>query len=199
MNAKEYFDKAAETWDEKFLTPRLSSLLEQLVPQFGLKLGQTVLDVGTGTGVLIPYLVKEVGSEGSITAIDMSQNMVQKFKTKHGHIKNVNIKVGNIEEDPFPAESFDAIICFGVFPHLEQKQKALKNIHGTLKPEGKLVISHALSSKELAEHHKKVSTKMTHATLPRKTEMTKLLDQAGFKNIRIKDEPGIYLCIATKA
>jgi ubiquinone/menaquinone biosynthesis C-methylase UbiE len=198
MNPKEYFDKAAETWDEKFLTPRLSSLLEKLVPQFGLTSGQTVLDVGTGTGVLIPYIIKEVGSEGSITAIDMSPNMVQRFKTKHGHIKNVNIKVGNIEENQFPAESFDAVICFGVFPHLNQKQKALQNINSALKPEGKIVISHALSSKELAEHHKKVSTKMAHALLPNNTEMVKLLEETGFGQVRIVDEPGCYLCTATR-
>ncbi len=70
MSAKEYFDKAASTWDEKFLTPSLSSFLENLVPQFGIEAGQSVLDVGTGTGVLIPYLIKAVGPSGSVTAID---------------------------------------------------------------------------------------------------------------------------------
>ena len=198
MNAKDYFDNAAETWDDRFQNPKLLSFLENLVPQFNLKTGQQVLDVGTGTGVLIPYLVKAVGDSGAVTAIDFSEKMVQKCKTKCSHFKNVNIQVGNIEDAPFPAESFDAAICFGVFPHLGNKEKTLHNIYRMLKPDGKLVIAHALSSEELKAHHENVSEHVAHATMPKKTEMTKLLEQTGFIEINIRDEPGCYLCTARK-
>lgn len=198
MSSKEYFNKAANTWDEMFYTPSLSSFLENLVPQLGIDTGQTVLDMGTGTGVLIPYLIQAVGPSGSITAIDYSEKMVQICKSKHSHLKNVSITVGNIEEDGFPAESFDVVTCFGVFPHLENKQKALQNINNLLKPGGKLVITHALGSEELNAHHKKVSKQVAHAMLPKKAEMTKLLEQTGFTRISIKDEPGCYLCLAHK-
>jgi demethylmenaquinone methyltransferase/2-methoxy-6-polyprenyl-1,4-benzoquinol methylase len=198
MNAKDYFDNAANSWDGRFCTSRLLSFLEKLVPQFGIEAGQAVLDVGTGTGVLIPYLAKAVGPSGSVTAIDFSEKMVQACKTKYSHVKNVKIKVGNIEDAAFPVESFDAVICFGVFPHLEHKEKALQNISKMLKPSGKLVIAHALSSEELKVHHKKVSEHVAHATLPENAEMIQLLEKAGFANIRIKDEPGCYLCVALK-
>jgi ubiquinone/menaquinone biosynthesis C-methylase UbiE len=198
MNAKDYFDNAADTWDNRFCTPRLHSFLEKLVPQFDLKFGQQVLDVGTGTGVLIPYLIKAVGPSGSVTAIDFSEKMVQKCKTKYAHIKNVTVRVGNIEDATFPSEAFDAIICFGVFPHLENKEKALQNINRMLKPDGKIVIAHALSSEELKAHHKKVSEHVSHAILPEKNEMLQLLKQAGFAGIRIRDKPGSYLCVAHK-
>lgn len=200
MNAKDYFDNAARTWDEKFLTSRLSAFLEKLVPKFGLKLGQKVLDVGTGTGVLIPYLVKELGPKGSVIAIDFSENMVQECKTKHKHLKNVNVKLGNIEEKQFPPETFDAVICFGVFPHLQNKQKVLQNIRSVLKSEGKLVISHAFSSEELKHHHEQVSNQsVAHDLLPKMDAMKNLLETTGFTNISIKDEPGIYFCMCNKA
>ena len=198
MRTKEYFDEAAESWDEKFLTPSLFSFLEKLVPQFGIESGQTVLDVGTGTGVLIPYLIRAVGPSGAVTAIDCSEKMVQKCKSKNSHIKNVSIKVGNIEEEAFAAETFDAVVCFGVFPHLENKTKVLHNINGMLKAGGKLVIAHALSSQELKAHHKRVSEHVAHAMLPEKAEMMELLEQTGFMAINIRDEPGCYLCIANK-
>jgi len=198
MNAKEYFDKAADTWDDRFYTPRLLSFLEKLVPQFGVEAGQAVLDVGTGTGVLIPHLVKAVGPSGSVTAIDFSEKMVQMCNTKYAHIKNVTIKVGNIEDAAFPAESFDAVICFGVFPHVDHKEKALQNINRMLKQGGRLVIAHALSSAELKAHHKKVSQHVAHAALPETADMKQLLEQMGFVGIRIKDEPGFYLCTALK-
>ncbi len=199
MSTKEYFNKAASTWDKKFLTPSLSSFLDQFVPQFRIETGQYVLDVGTGTGVLIPYLIKAVGPSGSVTAIDYSEKMIQNCNRKHSDIKNVIIKVGDIEEDAFPADTYDVAVCFGIFPHLKKKQKALQNINRLLKASSKLVIAHALSSEELKAHHKKVSEHVSHSVLPEKDEMTKLLEHNGFIVISIKDEPGCYLCIANKA
>ncbi len=199
MNAKDYFDNAADSWDNRFQTPKLLSFLEKLVPQFELKAGQYVLDVGTGTGVLIPYLVKAVGESGSVNAIDFSEEMVKKCKTKYSHFKNVHIDVRNIEDATYPTEFFDSVICFGVFPHLENKEKALQNINRMLKPSGKLVIAHALSSEELKIHHQKVSKHVAHATMPKKPEMKQLLEQTGFIETHIRDEPGSYLCVAHKS
>lgn len=199
MSRKTYFNKAADSWDKRFCTPTLSSFLEKLVPQFGLEAGQNILDVGTGTGVLIPYLVRAVGPAGSVTAVDYSENMIKICRTKHSHLKNLSIKIGNIEETAFPTESFDAVICFGAFPHLENKEKALQNINRILKSSGKLVIAHALSSEELKTHHNNASSTVMHDVLPEEAEMKKLLEQTGFAEISSKDEPGCYLCIAHKA
>ena len=199
MSKKTYFNEKADTWEKRFCTPTLSSFLEKLVPQFGLEAGQNILDVGTGTGVLIPYLTRAVGPAGSVTAVDYSEKMIKICRTKHSHLKNVNLELKNIEEDAFSTESFDAVICFGVFPHLENKEKALRNINRTLKLGGKLVIAHALSSEELKAHHNNASSAVVHDMLPEKAEMTQLLEQSGFAKISIKDEPGCYLCIAYKA
>jgi 2-polyprenyl-3-methyl-5-hydroxy-6-metoxy-1,4-benzoquinol methylase len=123
--------------------------------------------------------------------------MVQKFTTKYGHIQNVTVKVGNIENAEF-AESFDAVICFGVFPHVDHKEKALQNIYSILKPSGNIVIAHALSSEELKHHHNSASSHVANDVLPKEAKMIQLLEQTGFVEIRIKDEPRCYLCVAHK-
>ena len=125
--------------------------------------------------------------------------MAQKCEAKHSHLRNLTVEVGNIEEATFPPEHFDVVVCFGVFPHLGSKEKALQNINRILKTGGKLVIAHALSSEELKAHHNNASSAVMHDVLPEEAEMKKILEQTGFTEVSIKDEPGLYLCTAHKA
>jgi ubiquinone/menaquinone biosynthesis C-methylase UbiE len=194
---KTYFDKAAESWDQKYVTPELEAFLENLIPTFGLQPGHTVLDVGTGTGLLIPFLLQAIGPSGSITAIDYSENMIQRFRAKYASLKNVTVKLQDVEALDLPPEAFDAAICFGICPHLDRKVQALSNLHHVVKWGGKLVIAHALSRAEMVEHHNGKSP-VAQDVLPDDTEMKQLLRQAGFSNIHIRDEPGLYLCLAIK-
>lgn len=197
MSREAYFNQTAESWDQKYYTPELKAFLEELVPKFGLKPGQRILDAGTGTGVLIPFLLKAIGSSGSITAIDYAENMIKMFRSKFSSLRNVKVELQDVEELDLPPETFDAAVCFGLFPHLERKTQALMHLHRVLKRRGRLVIAHALSSTEINEHHKRASP-VTRDVLPGETVMKRLLRRAGFSEVRITDVPGLYLCLATK-
>jgi demethylmenaquinone methyltransferase/2-methoxy-6-polyprenyl-1,4-benzoquinol methylase len=198
IDRKTFFNQVASSWDEQFVDEDLADFLKQFVPSFGLLAGQNVLDVGTGTGILIPFLHKAVGSRGHITAIDFSQNMVEICKTKYAHLPNVSVKVADAESLDFPDSSFDAVMCFGVFPHLDNKVATLNQFHRVLKSKGKLIIAHALSSAEIKSHHQKAPPAVAHDVLPTEKEMRKLLQQAGFTGIHIIDKQGSYLCTSTK-
>lgn len=197
VTRRAFFNEAADTWDNSFCTQELTAFLEQTVPTFNLKQGQKVLDVGTGTGVLLPFLLKTVGPTGHVTAVDYAEKMVEECRAKYGGYPNVNIIVKDVENLPFPSESFDAITCFGLFPHLENKKKALSEMYRVLKPQGRLIIAHALSSKEIANHHR-ASPVVANDVLPAEERMCSFLREAGFRGIQITDEPGRYLCISTK-
>ena len=194
---KSYFNKTAGTWDERYSTPALTTFLENLVPQFGLKPGQNILDIGTGTGILIPFLLQAVSPAGSIIGIDYAEKMVQICRSKYAHLKNVTILLQNVEKLNLPSESFDAVTCFGLFPHLENKKQTLSHIHQVLKPRGKLIIAHALGSAEIEAHHS-MSSAVISDVIPEKQEMRRLLQCAGFIQILIEDQPGCYLCFSTK-
>lgn len=193
-----FFNQVAETWDENVITKRLLDFLEQVVPTFGLKDGDKILDLGTGTGVLIPFLLRAIGYSGSIVAVDFSEKMIEKARTKFIQYPNVTFLVQKVEDLAFSSESFDVVTCFGLFPHLEDKQKALVNINKALKSGGRLIIAHALSSQEIASHHHNASIAVAHDNLPKEIEMKKLLSAAGFVGVRIIDKSGCYLCFSNK-
>jgi ubiquinone/menaquinone biosynthesis C-methylase UbiE len=196
-NRKDYFNASAVTWDQRYQNRELTDFIDQLVPTFNLKPGQRVLDVGTGTGILISYLLKAVGPTGHITAVDYAEKMIEKCKAKYANIPNVSVAIQQAENLDLPPESFDAVTCFGLFPHLENKEAALKQLNRVLKPGGKLIIAHALSSEEIKAHHRNTSV-VAQDVLPDAAEMRQLLNQAGFTGICIVDKPGCYVCLSTK-
>ena len=195
---KDFFNEMADQWDEKYATEELLSFLEKFVPKFGLKSGQSVLDVGTGTGILIPFLLKIIGSSGSITAIDYAEKMIEKCTEKFSNLSNVTIINQDVETLDLPPNSFDAITCFGLFPHIEDKEKALHRMNRVLKHGGRLIIAHALSSLEINKHHHQASPSVINDVLPEEPVMKELLNKSGFSEITIEDSPGQYLCISTK-
>jgi ubiquinone/menaquinone biosynthesis C-methylase UbiE len=194
-----FFNEIANTWEKRFQTQELINFLEQLVPTFGLMRGQKILDTGTGTGILIPFLLNAVGPTGHVTAIDYAEKMIEICRSKYGHLSNVSLAVQKIEQLDFPSESFDAVTCFGLFPHLENRQEALRQIIRVLKLGGKLIIAHALGSAEIRAHHHNASAVVAQDALPNNSEMRRLLKQAGFGRIRIIDKPGCYLCLSDKS
>lgn len=198
VSRRAFFNEIADSWDKRFQTQELTKFLEQLVPTFGLALGQKVLDVGSGTGILIPFLLRAVGPTGQIEAVDYAEKMANICRSKYAHTPNVSVSVQEAEKLDFPAQTFDAVICFGSFPHIENKEEALRQMNRVLKPDGKLVIAHALSSEEIETHHHNASEAVAHDVLPERTSMKQLLRQAGFAGICIVDKPGCYLCTSNK-
>ena len=198
ITRKEFFNRAAETWDKRFKTQELLDFIEHLISELHLKPGQKILDVGTGTGILIPFLLEAVGKNGHVTAIDFAEKMVQLCKAKYASFPKVKILVQQVERLQFDSGSFDAIACFGLFPHLESKEEALRQMNRVLRKGGRLIIAHALSSTELRNHHCKAESIVAQDWLPEGEKMKKLLKQAGFDKIQIQDEPGRYVCLSIK-
>ena len=138
-----------------------------------------------------------MGATGHVTAIDFAEKMVEVCKSKYSQLPNVTVRGQRVENLDFPAVTFDAVTCFGLFPHLENKEAALSQMNRVLKHGGKLIIAHALSSKELRAHHRNTS-EVAHDMLPDKAEMKRLLNQAGFTEVHIIDKPKRYVCSSAK-
>ncbi len=196
MQLQEYFDQLAPAWDKE-LTPERLKCLGSIVKELGIKPGYHVLDIGSGTGVLLPFLIAELGDEGKIVALDFSTEMLGQAQAK-----NFPSIVGFAQADvlaiPLADNSVDLAICNSVFPHFNDKVKALEEIARVLRNNGRLVICHTMSRAMVNELHQSIGGIVASDLLPDESQLRGLLKQAGLKITYFEDSPERYLVIADK-
>ena len=124
MQLQEYFDQLAPTWDKE-LTQERRECLSNIVKELGIKPGYYVLDIGSGTGVLLPFLMAELRDEGKIVALDFSAEMLGQAKAKTLQ-SIVDFAQADVIALPLADNSADLAICNSVFPHFKDKSKALR-------------------------------------------------------------------------
>ena len=154
MDEREFFDKLAPEWDnnEILSTPqKVAEILEYME----LQPGMSVLDLGTGTGVLLPYIADKTGAEGRITAVDYSEGMLSRAKQKYQELtpKPKFLRV-DFEEENIDGE-YDRIILYSVYPHLHEPIDTLKWLMKVnLKENGKVFIAFPCSEQFINRIHK---------------------------------------------
>ncbi len=104
--------------------------------------GQHILDIATGTGHIAIAASQIVGSEGKVVGIDISAGMLEQTKQKVEKLglQNIEFQLADAELLSFPKNSFDRILCANSFPWIENKQAALQQWIGFLKPGGIIAI-----------------------------------------------------------
>jgi len=197
MQLQEYFDQLAPTWDQELTGERLNCL-GNIVKELGIEHGYYVLDIGSGTGVLLPFLIAELGDEGKIVALDFSAEMLCQAKAKNFQ-PVVDFAQADVLAIPLADNSADLAICNSVFPHFDDKTRALKEIARVLRNNGRLVICHTISRKMINQLHQSIGGVVANHLLPHEFQLKELIKQAGFKVTHFEDGPERYLVIAEKS
>jgi len=138
----------ATTYDE--LSDSQFTKGSELVEALGIEEKDVVLDIGAGTGRLgRRVLGTKLGSEGKLIGIDPLPERIKVANAKNA-FANGHYRVGSAEDLGFQADaSVDVVYLSSVFHWVQDKKKALAEIHRVLKPKGKIGIT--TGAKELAE------------------------------------------------
>ena len=194
---REFFNKHAETWDQEVYHD--SEKLEKIIFELELKTGEKVLDVGSGTGVMIPYLFNRVKESGKIVALDFSEEMISISKKKNPPEKFPNIKFIVQDVNEFIMKDiFNAILCYSCFPHFLEQNLTIKILTKGLKTGGKLMIAHSQSRKAINNLHKKSEAIVTKDRLPSMKKLSKMIKNAGLKLLKNLDNEEIFFIIGKK-
>jgi ubiquinone/menaquinone biosynthesis C-methylase UbiE len=192
-----------EVWffDTFLVRGRVRELRQKVLDRAQLSGGQSVLDVGCGTGSLAIEAVTRVGSSGRVTGIDPAPRQIGRARAKARRSRlDIEFRSGVIEQLPFSDRSFDAVTSTLMMHHLpdQSKRRGMAEIYRVLKPGGRLVAADF-------EPDEQRSRDLSDSSAA--TELIELMKEAGFADIQCETVPfprdhhgwsGAVLLTATK-
>jgi ubiquinone/menaquinone biosynthesis C-methylase UbiE len=187
---RELFDKLYRLFEPP-LPDGVPERLERIVASGEIERGDSVLDVGSGTGIMVP-LIREY-QPARIYACDLSEAMLGQLRENYAYAETI---LADVRELRLPDASLDVIFINACYPNIVDKATAFSNISRMLVPGGRLVISHPLG-KSFIEVIRK-STPFPLDDFPERSEAETLLPEFGFGIKSFIDEPELYILVAEK-
>jgi len=157
-----------------------------------LKPGETVIDLGSGGGIDCFLAASRVGEKGKIIGVDMTTEMLDKAREnlKKSRHKNVEFRLGEIENLPVADNMADVIISNCVINLSPNKQRVFDEAFRVLKPNGRLLISDMVLLKSIPEAMmKNVAAYIGCISgAEMKADYLNHIKQAGFKDVQVVSE-----------
>ena len=158
-----------------------------------LREGETVLDLGSGAGIDCFMAARKVGEKGQVIGVDMTPEMIKKAQNnaEKGNYRNVEFRLGEIENLPVEDNSVDVVISNCVINLSPDKKKVFQEVFRILKPGGRIMVSDMVLLKELSTELKSSFEAYVAciAGAILKEEYLDLIKAAGFSEVRTADEP----------
>jgi ubiquinone/menaquinone biosynthesis C-methylase UbiE len=192
---RNFFENLALTWDAT-QPPNRAEIFDRLLAPFDPYLaGGSLLEVGAGTGALIPVLYRRYPGI-RLCSIDLARAMLVKASQT---TPLVQVAQSDVHRLPFSGQAFSAVICHNSFPHFGDKPFALAEIRRVLRPGGHVLILHNLPRLKVnAIHQNALSEVIHHDLLPTGAELAEMLQAAGFEPRVVEDTPEHYTVCAKK-
>jgi arsenite methyltransferase len=146
-----------------YATELLDSLPEGAIESFAgvgyffdlanLEEGESVLDLGSGSGMDAFAAAMQVGEEGRVVGVDMTSDQIEKST----HLRDqagfgqVEFRESHIEKLPVEDASFDAVISNGVINLCPEKPSVFAEAARVLRPGGRLAIADIVSEQQLKD------------------------------------------------
>ncbi|MEW9080017.1 class I SAM-dependent methyltransferase [Terrisporobacter glycolicus] len=195
MGQADFFNSVAKKWDNMINVDE--SKINYLLDKLKIQEDDEILDIGTGTGVLIPFLNERLCT-GRIKGVDISKGMLEVAKSKFNHLSNVDFDLVNVEKEELK-HKYDKIILYSMYPHLENKTQTISNlVKNSLKEDGILMIAHSDSRAFLNNLHRNADERVHESILMEINEQKNVFINAGLKVIEAFENDDMYYVVIEK-
>lgn len=168
--------RPADEWIKTLDGPaRVAALkIDEVVAALKLKPGQTVADIGAGSGLLEVPLAKAVGPGGRVYAVEIDAAFFPEITKRAGEggVANVQTVLGTFTDPALPIRTIDVALFHDVMHHVDKRAEYIKTLSGYLSPTGRIVVVDYEGGKgphsaqpELQVTREQLSTWMTAAGL----------------------------------
>jgi len=133
-----------EQWTARFEVEsrEVFRLRETIVQTLDLKPGMEIADIGSGTGLFVPYFSQATGPEGLVYAVDIAPDFtahIDERATEAG-LKNVITVLCTDRSVELPEASIDIAFICDVYHHFEYPHSSMTSLHQALRPGGEVVL-----------------------------------------------------------
>lgn len=165
--------------------------LEKIVASARINTGDSVLDVGSGTGILIPLI--RAYEPRTIFACDLSEAMLAHLRKQYPYALAI---AADVREISLPDNSMDVVMMNACYPNIVDKDSSIANISRMMKPNGRMVISHPMGKSFIDSLKEKSPFPLDD--FPQRSEAQDLFEPYGFEIQDLIDEPRLYILVAVK-
>jgi SAM-dependent methyltransferase len=165
--------------------------LEKIVRSPHIVRGDVVLDLGSGTGILVPIIQKYEPEQ--IIACDISDTMLARLKEQYAYAETI---LADARDITLADQSVDVIFMNACYPNIVDKKATFANISRMTKPGGRLVISHPMGKSFIDSLRGKSSFPLDD--FPGRHTAGRLLKPFGFGIKDFIDEKNLYIMVAVK-
>jgi len=140
MSQMKFDTGGTKSLEALYLTPDVAAQRARVIDLLAPTLGEKVLDIGVGPGLLAHDLARLVGEEGAVMGIDPSTAMIEAAAARLEDLPQAKVRAGDARALPYDDAAFDAAVSTQVYEYVDDMPLALRELHRVLKPGGRALI-----------------------------------------------------------
>ena len=184
---------------ERFFVPAIGRpLANDLVRVAALHVGERVLDVGCGTGVVARLAAERVRPDGAVAGLDINPGMLVVARSITPPDMGVEWYEGSAESMPLPSEAFDVVLCQMSLQFVTDRLRCLREMRRILASGGRVVLNvpgpagppFEILADAMMRHITSQAAGFVRAVfaLYEEAELESLLKDAGFRHVNARAE-----------
>jgi ubiquinone/menaquinone biosynthesis C-methylase UbiE len=115
---------------------------DRVIEALGIQPGDHVVDLGSGEGYFLPYLVEAVGPGGRVTAVDVDEAVTDALQARVDEAgwQNVTVVLGGFTDPRLPDGEADLVLLVNTYHHIEDRPVYFSKLRSDLRPEGRVSV-----------------------------------------------------------